>query len=263
MTSIASFASARVATQFALSDLEKLTERTQLRLSSGNRMNSVTDDAVAFFRARTLQTEAKAFAGDETLIKEAQSLAELSEAAVGQIEALIEQALNAVAITDATTSLNSRKIIASQIQNIINESSLGGQNILGTTNATFSLQSGTLTVTALDIPTAIGDTSTANITNTSSGFLTYTTTTLIQARLDNVRYKLSEVQTAQTALAARATFETSRNSVFETAAANITGADLTEESANLAAYQTQQNLALQAISLSNQQVRKFIVLLEK
>ena len=248
MTSIASYSNS--ASVSVLADIQALSNKTQLRLTSGKKVNSITDDAVAFFRAKTLNDESRNFASDATLIKEASSLLSLTSTAISALEDLLEQALNAVVITDATARASALSALGAQADSIATSATLNSQNLITAGDASFALNSGNFAITSLAM------TATVN----TAAFSGFTSVSEVQTALATVRNKLAINQSTEAALTARAAFEDARIRVFEEASTNLTAADLTEESANLAALQTQQNIGFQSISLGNQQIRQLVAL---
>jgi len=255
----------------------QLTQRqidtTQGRLATGLRVNSALDDASAFFAAQSLNSRA----GDLDALKSDidQGISSL-EAAIGGIEAitdLSEQAKGLAITAKATSDTNERSSLGVQfdalllqIDSITNDTSFAGTNLLQATpdNLTVNFNedgSSALTIAGIDSTTGTGG---INIAGAVGSFAADTN---IDAAITAVNTALTSLRTTASTLGSNAAVLTSRfdfteglvNSL-EGGATKLTQADLNEESANLLALQTRQQLGINSLALASQSERSILAL---
>lgn len=247
----------------ALQRTTDLIARTQERLSTGLKVNSAVDDAIAFFQARTLSDRA----GDLAVLKDDidQGISSV-ETAVSSIEAIsdiVEQmkgiALASKSDTDATNRSKSAvqfNDLRSQLDNLANDSSYKGTNLVKGSPAnlkvTFSEDgSSTLTVSGV-----ASDSSGLSI-NTAAG--NWAADANIDAAINDLDSALTTLRSTASTLGSNASVLTLRldftenliNSLEE-GAAKLVNADLNEESANLLTLQTRQQLGTIGLSIAQQ-----------
>ena len=250
-----------------------LIETVQTRLSTGLKVNSAIDDASAFFTARALSNRAD----DLTSLKENIDLAISSlQAAIAGIESiteLVEQAKGLVNTAKATGDTNERSLLAvqfnelrGQIDDLANDSSFNGTNLIQATPDNLEVDfnedgSSDLTITGLD---STVQTTGLNITAALGNFGDATNINLALTDLNNalteLRTNAATLGSNNTVLQTRLNFTDELVNTLEEGSGKLTLADVNEESANLLALQTRQQLGLNSLALAAQSERAILSL---
>ncbi len=122
-----------------LRDVADLSDRTQERLTSGRRVNSVTDDAVAYFQAKSLSDRADDFDLKKSNIDQGISAMRTALDGVEAIDQLLKQ-MKGMAEATKSQSAEERQTateqfieIGNQISELIEDTSYQGLNILNRT----------------------------------------------------------------------------------------------------------------------------------
>jgi flagellin-like hook-associated protein FlgL len=159
-----------VAQQDTLLNLQGATQlfnRTQERLNTGKKVNSVTDDAVAFFRAASLNDRADALTTRKANVDQSISALTAALNATSAVDGLLKQ-LKGV-LEGARGSVLSQRIqataqfknIAKQLAQLVKDTTYQGLNILTSTSADLATQFSERTAATLDVK-GYNLTSTAN-----------------------------------------------------------------------------------------------------
>ena len=251
----------------------KLIDTVQTRLSTGLKVNSAIDDASAFFTARALENRAD----DLSSLKENIDLAiSTLQAAITGIEAiteLVEQAKGLVNTAKATGDTAERSLLAvqfnellGQIDDLANDSSFNGTNLISAAADSLEvdfneLGDSDLTITGLDSTTG---TAGLDITEATNDFGDATainaSLTELNAALTELRTNAATIGSNNTVLQTRLNFTDELVNILDSGAGKLTLADLNEESANLLALQTRQQLGLNSLALAAQAERAILSL---
>ena len=247
--------------------------QTNRRLSTGLKVNAPLDDASAFFTARALNNRG----ADLVALKSAIDLSISSvEAAINGLDAiteLVDQAKGLANAAKATGDTNERSTLAvqfntllSQINQVTNDASFNGINLLKATPDNLEVafnetNTSNLTITGLDSTTA---TSGINIAVAANNFGLNanidTALTAISSALSTLRSNSSTLGSNNTILSTRLNFARDLVNTLEVGSGKLTLADLNEESANLLALQTRQQLGLNSLALAAQSERSVLSL---
>ena len=256
-----------------LSRTTDLIDRTQDRLSTGLRVASALDDAAALFAARGLSNRADDLTGLKSDIDQGISTIEAAIAGVEAITELVEQAKGLAITAKATSDTNERSSLAVQfdalllqIDSLGNDSTFGGTNLIQGTpdNLTVNFnEDGTsnLTITGIDSSTG------ATGINVAGAVGSFAADTNIDAAITSLNSAITTLRTTSATLGSNATVLQTRinftedlvNTLTE-GAGKLTLADLNEESANLLALQTRQQLGINSLSLAAQSERSILAL---
>jgi flagellin-like hook-associated protein FlgL len=241
--------------------------RTQERLATGKRVNSALDDAQAFFQARSLTNRSRDLANAKDKIDQGISTLKAAVQAVESIEALVEQirgiasgakseAVDTQGLANRSNFASQARSLATQINNLVNDASYQGINLIAsvpsnlevnfneTTAAELTVTGKTLTAGALSINTTTGDFAT-------NGAIDADLTRLDMA-LSTLRTEAARFGSNNTLLTTRLDFTNEFINTLDEGAGKLTLADLNEESANLLALQTRQQLAINSLGLAAQ-----------
>jgi len=165
----------------SLKTTQTLSERTQTRLSTGRTVNSVTDDAVNFFRAKALTDRA----GDFSLRKDGidQGISALNSAlqAIDTIDNFVKQ-MKGIVEAAKSQSTQERQAASDQFEEIgvqifqlIEDASYQGLNLLNATTSTLDVSFGVRTASRLQVEGF--DLNMSTVTNTSVDFAIFSIST--------------------------------------------------------------------------------------
>ena len=187
---------------------------------------------------------------------------------IDAITELVEQARGLANNAKATGSLTERSTLAkqfndilTQIDNLTKDASFNGTNLLKATPdnlvVTFNeTGTNTLTVTGLDSTTAATGLNVANAANNFGAAANINVAlTAIGNALTELRTNASTLGSNSTVLQTRLNFSDSLINTLQDGSGKLTLADLNEESANLLALQTRQQLGINSLALASQSER--------
>lgn len=256
-----------------LSRTSNLIEQTQSRLSTGLKVSSALDDAAAFFAARGLTNRASDLSALKDNIDQGISTIEAAINGIEAITELIEQAKGLAITAKATGDTNERSSLAvqfdallSQIDSLSNDASFGGTNLLQASpdNLTVAFNedgSSSLTISGIDTSTATSGLNVAGATNSFLGDTDINNAiTSVNVALTTLRSNAATLGSNATVLQTRLNFTEDLVNTLVAGAGKLTLADLNEESANLLALQTRQQLGINSLSLAAQSERSILAL---
>lgn len=279
------------ATRTNLLSLQRTTNligRTQERLATGLKVNSAIDDALAFFKARNLNSRAGDLAsikdtigGGIAVIRAAIQGLESIEATLKQLKALAQSAISSPESSTRAKIASQFNELRSQVDNLAEDASFDGVNLLKNSTSAFQAGADRLTVkfnertttaavnqlvvsglnttdfqsilarSALATGTAgattvWGQTGTAAITAINRAIRA------IDSALVTVRQTAQTFGTNSSLLEIRRQFTENLINTLRGGAADLVNADLNEESANLLSLQTRQQLGTISLSIAQQ-----------
>jgi len=271
----------------SLQNTTGLIGKTQERLATGLKVNNAIDDALAFFRARNLNSRASdlqsikdAINGGISVIKAATQGLESIESVLKQMKALAQSAVSAPESSTRAKLASQFNELRSQVDNLAEDSSFNGVNLLK--NGIGAFQSGAdqltvkfnertenaavnqLVVSGLKtsdfqsimatsaVATGAPGSSAALWGQTGAAGVTAITSSIraIDSALVTVRQAAQEFGTNAAMLAIRADFTTNIINTLKAGAADLVNADMNEESANLLSLQTRQQLGTISLSIA-------------
>jgi len=247
--------------------------QTQTRLSTGLKVNTALDDAAAFFTARALDNRASDLNSLKSNIDLAVSTIQAAIDGIDAITDLVQQAKGLASNAKATGNTNERSTLAvqfnellSQIDSIANDSTFNGINLLQASPDNLDVvfnedNTSNLTITGLDSTTASTGINLAVAGNNFGANANIDTAlTAVSAALVTLRGNASTMGSSNTILKTRLDFTQNLVNTLEGGSGKLTLADLNEESANLLALQTRQQLGLNSLSLAAQSERAILSL---
>jgi len=268
----------------SLQNTTNLIGRTQERLATGLKVNSAIDDALAFFKARNLNSRAgdlstikDQIANGISTIKAAVQGLEAMEAVIKQMKALAQSAISAPESTTRAKLASQFNELRSQIDNLAEDAHFNGYNLLKNTKDAFAGGADQLTVkfnerietTALNqlvvsglnptdfgkimatAATAVGGgTDVWGVTGTAAVTAITESITALDDALITVRQAAQEFGTHSAMLSIRIDFTTDLINTLKGGAADLVNADLNEEAANLLSLQTRQELGTISLSIA-------------
>jgi len=270
----------------SLQNTTNLIGRTQERLATGLKVNSAIDDALAFFKARNLNSRAgdlsslkDAISGGISVIRAAVQGLEAIESTLKQMKALAQSAISAPESTTRAKLASQFNELRSQVDNLAEDASFNGVNLLKNSTAAFAGGADQMTVkfnerteaSALNqlvvsglnptdfgkiVATAAvatgGGTDVWGVTGTAAVTAITASITALDDALVTVRQAAQEFGTNSALLQIRADFTTNLINTLKGGASQLVNADLNEESANLLSLQTRQQLGTISLSIAQQ-----------
>jgi len=262
--------------------------RTQERLASGLKVNSAIDDALAFFKARNLNARASDLSaikddivnGISVLRATVQGL-ETIESVLKQMKALAQSAVSSPESSTRAKLASQFNELRSQVDNIMEDASYSGVNLLKNTTSPFTVGSDNMTVkfnertdtkavnqlivsglktsdfntimarSAVATGTA-GSTTVWGQTGTAAITAINTSVRAIDSALVSVRQAAQTFGTNSSMLELRRQFTENIINTLKGGAASLVNADLNEESANLLSLQTRQQLGTISLGIAQQ-----------
>ena len=276
--------SATRANLLSLQSTTNLIGRTQERLATGLKVNSAIDDALAFFKARNLNSRAAdlsslkdSILGGINVIKAAVQGLESIESVIKQMKALAQSAISSPESSTRAKLASQFNELRSQVDNLAEDASFNGVNLLKNSTEAFTGGADQLTVkfnertdtdavnqlvvsglNSTDFSTIVANAATATGSGTDvwgvTGAAAVTAITASIRALDSalvtVRQSAQAFGTNSAVLQIRADFTTNLINTLKGGASELVNADLNEESANLLSLQTRQQLGTISLSIA-------------
>lgn len=285
------------ATRTNLLSLQRTTSligRTQERLATGLKVNSAIDDALAFFKARNLNSRAEDLNAikDEisngiSVIRAAVQGLEAIESTLKQMKALAQSAISSPESSTRMKLASQFNELRSQVDNLTEDASFNGTNLLKNSTAAFTSGADNLTVkfnerqddvigpgtgalnqlvisgvSGSDFTSILASSAVAVGTAGSNTVWGQTGTAAVTAinsairgvdsALITVRQVAQELGTNSSMLEIRRNFTEDLVNTLKGGASELVNADLNEESANLLSLQTRQQLGTISLSIAQQ-----------
>ncbi len=246
----------------SLSLTSALMSRTSERLATGLKVNTAVDDPTAFFAAQSHRSRAADLAARKDGMGEALQTLSAASNGIDAITSLIEQAKGIVdsarsaSAADAATLATQYDEVLAQIDALAGDSGYKGVNLLesgGTGSLTVVFNEGgtsTLDVTGFDATsTGLAVTGATDFTDAAE---LDTHTTELDTALGTLRTGAKSLAANSSVVTARQEFTNSMIAALQTGADNLTVADENEESANMLALQTRQQVSVAAMGITSQ-----------
>ncbi len=146
MTGNITLTSSQRGSLLSLQDTSRLSERTTLRLSTGRSVNSVSDGAVAFFRARALNNRANDLNDRKNDISQGVTALNTALEGTDAVDSLLKQLRGVVEGARSSTTTERQDAndqflnILNQISELTNDTSYQGLNLLNNTKNVLSVR---------------------------------------------------------------------------------------------------------------------------
>ena len=256
----------------ALRQTNKDLAATQTRIGTGLKINSASDNASLYATAQSIRSDLKTQSSLTSGISIAKARSDAAVAGLDKITDLLTQMQSlsddatANPPTDVTGVANKIKALQTQITAVANASGFQGKNFLTDTGAAQTIKIGsatgaTLAVTTLQT-TATSSLATAVAADTDDQPDVAAISGLAATALTNVANYQSTLATFSSGLDSQLDFQKSLQSIKETALSGIVDADMEEESAKVTALQVKQQLAYQALAITNSSSQNILALFQ-
>jgi len=244
----------------SLSSTNKLLERTQLRVTTGLKVNGPKDDAATYAIAQNQRGDIAGFRSVKTALAAGGSSTNVAITGGKSIsDLLIEMKAKVVQANQAGLNAASRTALQndfaalrSQIETIVATAEFNGANLItsAATNLTVlsTVDGSTITISAQSLDTNTLGISTA-VLNTSGGAAN--ALTAINSAIVQVSDKLAALGSSAKRIEVQSEFTQQLIDILKEGLGNLVDADLAEESASLQALQIKQQLGVQALAIAN------------
>lgn len=247
----------------ALRNLTKITarlEQTQLRVTTGLKINGPRDDPSTFAIAQNMRGDIRGMQAVRIALTTGESITNVAVAAalaisdlLLEMKAKIVQA-NQSGLDSASRSALNNDFIAlrAQIQTIAETAEFNGTNLINSDSTNLNILStvdgSSIIVSSQNLtPTGIG----IETTVLSNSAAASAALTLIESAIISVNSQLAELGVSSKRLELQTEFQTTLIDILREGVGNLVDADMAEESANLTALQVQQQLGVQALAIAN------------
>lgn len=243
-----------------LNATNKRLQTTQLRITTGLKVNGPKDDAATFQIAQRLRGDIAgtkavktALANGEATINVAISAGKAIADLLIEMKAKTVQANQAGLDSASRTALDSDfRALRDQISTIVATAEFNAVNLIASGATTTSVLS-TVDGSIIRVSAQSMDTSTLGIASvdltTSAGASTALTS--IDSAITNVSDKLASLGSTANRIEVQTEFTTSLIDILTAGLGNLVDADMAEEAASLTALQVQQQLGVQSLSIAN------------
>jgi flagellin-like hook-associated protein FlgL len=250
---------------FSLDTINTQIQTAQTDLSTGKSVNSAADNATAFFEAQSASIESSQLSNLKDAMGQGLQVVQTALTAISSATNLLQQMQSLAQQAESTTNatqIGNLQTQYNQLQGQLNELTQNDANYQGTNllsgvagnNLTINFNAdGTsnITISATDTTTATYQPAAA--TSWASGASNIQASETAAANAVTAYNGLSQTLGSYSALiTTRQNFTTQLANIFTTGANNLTNADMNQESADLLALQTQQQLSISALSIANQ-----------
>jgi flagellin len=264
MISINTNTNAMTALQY-LNNTEAQLSRTQNAISTGLTVASAKDNGAVFAMAQNMRGSVAGYQAVTNSLNTGMSTIDVAMSAGQSIsDLLIQMKQQALAASDSSLSTASRAAmnanfvaLRDQITSIVSSASFNGFNLINgsVTNITALASSdGTRHVTTAAQNMSLSGTivtlkSTGNISTQAAASAMVAT---IQTSLTNVNSALATLSAGSAKFSVQANFVSQLTNALNTGIGNLVDANMAQESAQLTALQTKQQLGAQALAIANQ-----------
>lgn len=241
---------------------------TQSRLATGKKVASAMDDASAYYTSRNLYNRADDLSPVKdnimnglNVVKAATQGLDAIEKVLVQMKGLATQAAAATTVADRATYAAQYDALRGQLDKLATDSSFNGINLLKATPDSLTVNLNETGTASLTVAGVASDSAGLAVTasNSWNNATLATGLTNIQGDSAKIDAALSTVRTTSATLGSnssllqiRADFTSSLINTLKAGGDNLTNADMNEESANMLALQTRQQLAIQSLTMANQ-----------
>jgi flagellin len=240
---------------------ESLVNRTQDRLATGKKVNSALDNPTNFFVAARHTQRANDLVGRKDAMGEAIQTIKAADVGISGIKNLLESARGLVE-SARSAGASDRSALGTQfsqilikINDLVEDSDYKGTNYLenGSLTVLFNEDgSNVLTVTGFSADLSSMGMEASGETISAGGPLLDDAASQIQVALTTLTTQASILASNLSVISGRLDFTTNLVNVLKEGSDKLTLADMNEESANMLALQTRQNLGVTSLSLASQ-----------
>jgi len=257
----------------ALSSLRKINTNlavAQKQLQTGYRVADAADDASTFSVAQGLRGDLQAYAAVQASLANGVGLGSVTQSAltgisdlVGNLQAKITQlADGGISASQRTIYTNDYNALTSQVANFISQANYNGTNLLsaGSAAKSFLADVAATTLSLSSQSTVQAAFTTFNASSVASASEATLALTSLTTFSDAVASSLGTNAAESRSLTLQSTFTNSITDSITTGIGALVDADIGKAAAAVQALQVQQQLAIQSLSIANQQPSRLLAL---
>ena len=236
-------------------------ERTQLKITTGLKINGPKDDAATYAIAQNMRGEVSGWSSVGTALSTGESIVNVAiEAGKSISDMLVQMKAKVVQANQSGLDAASRSAIHNdflalrdQIVTIVGTAEFNGSNLIEASavdlNVLSTVDGSTITVSGQSM-----DASTLGIASLdlTSSVAASSALSVIDTALTIMNQKLANLGSVAKRLEIQHDFSVKLIDILKAGVGNLVDADLAEESARLQALQIKQQLGVQALSIANQ-----------
>ena len=244
----------------ALNRTSKQLQVSQLRITTGLKVNGPQDDPATFAIAQNLRGEIAGITAVKTALSLGAATVNVAiDGATAVSDLLIEMKAQAVQASQSGLDAETQDALhqeftalRSQIVTVVGTADFNGKNLIESGASALNILStadgSTITVSAQPLDTTTLAIHTASLADaTAAG----TALTAVSAAIVTVSASLTALGSAATRVEIQQDFTTQLVDVLKTGVGNLVDADLAEETAQIEALQIKEQLGVQALSIAN------------
>jgi flagellin-like hook-associated protein FlgL len=247
----------------ALANTKQLLQKTEQALATGKSVSAPTDNAPAFYAAQAFIQQANNLAGLKDNLSTSLSTLNSTQDSITSATQVVQQLQGIVTQAGSTTDATARAALASQynallpqLDNIANDASFNGTNLLNGGSNPLIVATNTTNTANISISPVDATANGLGITGATNNFASASDLSAASAQLSSA---LSTLNTSAANFGGNSTliqtnqdFTSNLISNLQSAADNLTSADLNQEGANLQALQAQNQLGIVSLSIAGQ-----------
>ena len=269
--SINTNAGAMIALQ-SLNKTNKQLDETQLRITTGFRVNGPKDDASTFAIAQRMRGDIAGIQAVKIALSTGESTVNVAITAgkaiadlLIEMKAKVVQANQSGLDTASRTALHNDFIaLRDQLATIVGTADFNGTNLVSASATTYTVLS-TVDGSVITISAQKMDTTSlqinANVLNTSTGAAA--AMTAIDTAINLIAEKLAALGSSAKRIDVQAEFTGKLVDILKVGVGNLVDADLAEESAKLQAFQIKQRLSVQSLSIASASPQSILQLFQQ
>ena len=265
-----------IASMFAANDFNQTSlrlDKVTSQLASGKRIMSAADDPAGIGILSTMRGQRSSYEAVMKNIDSGLSLLNVSSTSLSgqqdlltQMKGLATEASSDLLTADQRTAVQSQFAeLQTQLDNVVNEANLFGQNLTGTAAADVDIQVGltatskyTLTAGVSDAATLAVDAGTIDLTDSATSTAAMTA---IEDAIGTVAVAQSTIGTQETGLGSLRRISENTSDNIKQAMSRIEDADMPALAIELSQLQTKMQLQTQMMSITNQMPQILLQLL--
>lgn len=248
-----------------LTNITDKIEHSAKVISSGKRIQSAADDPAGIAIASNIRTDKNSYTIVEKNISSGTSLLDVSNSALnsvtdilGEMKNLALESKNETLSTDQRNALQSTFVeLQKQYDETVNGAEMFGQNLLKNAATDIKIQTGISAGTANETTLIAADTSAATLA-IDAGTIDVSSTANSDAAITAIDTALTSIGTNQAIMGSQSRGLATRLESVKDLGENLTSAlsrvedaDIAKETANFNLLQTQQQMAMQSLSIVN------------
>lgn len=259
MTSILTNNGAMVALQ-TLKSVNSNLEETQNQISTGKEVGSAKDNSAVWAISKSMESDIQAYEAVSDALDFGEATVAVASSGMEQIVETLKD-MRELAVAGVSQNVDHDKIEADlakkreQIESIIDSASFNGANLLDD-NVTAQLDvlggldaaSDTITITGIDSASSLNTTGMTSLTSSNAATVLSEIETMLSFAIDSA----AQLGADSNRLSDQNDFVSKLNDSLKSGVSTMADTNMEEASARLKALQTQQQLAVQSLSIANQ-----------